>query len=364
MVLALPGPAGGSLGEQVLHTREGERLGQRLVSAGDHRPVPVHQPDIGLVGQQFGHPAVADRSGWVVGPAAVAQAPRLQFGGDLLDGVGAAGIQLERGGDVGGAFGVGFDVGDLPAADGDPDVAVPEGGAGGPSALFGFLSHAVADVGREVVGVELGQQRVQPFGELAFRGGFEPFHDAFQLDAEAAELGADGDVVVEVSGEPVELVDHDHVGVALLADALEHGLELGPVVGAGAFALFDVPVDDEDVVGVGVGEDAFFLVGQRQAVLGEALAGLPFGRHSQMGAAPSKESAGLATWRSGGIGGDPPGGCRLTGNSALGAGRWRQRPRPPHGRAERPRANRSCRQRSGCQLASPPVGRAAGPRAC
>ena len=97
---------------------------------------------------------------------------------------------------------------------------------------------------------------------------------ADQLDPEAAEQGPDGDVVFEVAGEPVHLV-HDHdLDVALLLDAGQHGLELGPVGGAGALAPLDVLPDDVDGVVGGVPGAGFALGGQGKAVLVKALVDL------------------------------------------------------------------------------------------
>ena len=106
--------------------------------AWDQDAVPVDQPDIGLVGQQLGHAAEAERLGWVVAAAAVTQPAGGQFGGEPLQGPVAGGVQLEGGEDVVGAVGVGLDAGDQPPADGFADVAVAEGGLVGQPPCLAF----------------------------------------------------------------------------------------------------------------------------------------------------------------------------------------------------------------------------------
>jgi hypothetical protein len=91
-----------------------EQLGvdQRLVLALDQDPVPVDQAHVGLVGQQLGHAAQAERLGWGVAAAAVTQPAGGQLSREPLHGPVPAGVQLEGGHDVMGAIGVGFDAGD------------------------------------------------------------------------------------------------------------------------------------------------------------------------------------------------------------------------------------------------------------
>jgi len=116
----------------------------------DQDTVPVDQPHVGLVGQQLGHAAQAERLGRVVAAAAVPQPPGGQLSGEPLQGPVAAGVQLEGGDDVVGAVGVGLDAGDQPPPEGFAGVAVAEGGLVGPAALFGLLGHALADLGGQI----------------------------------------------------------------------------------------------------------------------------------------------------------------------------------------------------------------------
>jgi hypothetical protein len=72
-------------------------------------------------------------------------------------------------------------------------------------------------------------------------------------------------------------VDHHDLDVAGLLDAGQHGLELGPLGGAGALAPLDVLPNDADAVLCGVAGAGFTLGGQRQAVLVKALVDLAAG---------------------------------------------------------------------------------------
>jgi len=127
VVFAFAGAAGRAGSQGVLDLLEQLRADQRLVLALDQDAVPVDQPHVGLVGQQLGDAAEAERLGWVVAAAAVAQPAGGQLGGEPLQGPVAAGVELEGGEDVVGAVGVGFDAGDQSPADGLADVAIAQG---------------------------------------------------------------------------------------------------------------------------------------------------------------------------------------------------------------------------------------------
>lgn len=51
-------------------------------------------------------------------------------------------------------------------------------------------------------------------------------------------------MVLEVAGEPVELVDDEAVDASVFRQTCQHGLELGPVGGAGRLATIDVRVGE------------------------------------------------------------------------------------------------------------------------
>jgi hypothetical protein len=227
VVFAFAGAAGRAGGQEVLDLLEQLGADQRLVLALDQDAVPVDHPHIGLVGQEFGHAAEAERLGWVVAATPVTQPAGGQLGGESLQGPVAGGVQLEGGEDVVGAVGVGFDAGDQPPTEGFADVVVAEGGLVGPAALFGFLGHAFADLGGQVGRVELGHQRMDALGEAALGAVVQRLDHADQLDPEAAEQGPDGDVVFQVAGEPVHLVDHHHLDVAVALDAASMAWKAG-----------------------------------------------------------------------------------------------------------------------------------------
>jgi hypothetical protein len=65
-----------------------------------------------------------------------------------------------------------------------------------------------------------------------------------QLHSGLAERGPDRGVVLEIPGQPVELVDHEAVDARVLGQTGKHGLELRPVGGAGGLTWVDVFVGE------------------------------------------------------------------------------------------------------------------------
>jgi hypothetical protein len=151
-----------------------------------------------------------------------------------------------------GAIRIRFDTGHQPPPDRFADVAVAQGGLVGPAALFGLLGHALADLGGQIRRVELGHQGVDALGQAALGAVIERLDHADQLDPETPEQGPDGHVVFEVAGEPVHFVHHHQLNIPVVLDAGQHGLEGGPVGGAGALAPLDVLPNDRDAVLGGV----------------------------------------------------------------------------------------------------------------
>ena len=90
----------------------------------------------------------------------------------------------------------------------------------------------------------------------------------------AAQQGADGDVVLHVAGQPVDLVDHDGVDVAVLGDAGQHLLELRPVGASGRLAAVDVLVDQVPALVPDVADAGLALGGDGEAFLAVAVLGL------------------------------------------------------------------------------------------
>ena len=91
----------------------------------------------------------------------------VEFGNEPFEGPLAGRVQLERGGDVRGAFGVDHDVGDLAPAHRRADVGVTERCRMRPAAHLGLLAHALLDLAGEVGRVELGHQGVDALDQAA-----------------------------------------------------------------------------------------------------------------------------------------------------------------------------------------------------
>jgi len=123
---------------------------------------------------------------------------------------------------------------------------------------------------------------VDALGQAALGAVIEWLDHADQLDPETPKQGPDGDVVLEVAGEPVYLVDHHHLDVALLLDAGQHGLEGGPVGGAGALAPLEVLPNNADPMLGRIAGAGLALGRQRQAVLVKAYVDLTAGRDPQV----------------------------------------------------------------------------------
>jgi len=83
-----------------------------------------------------------------------------------------------------------------------------------------------------------------------------------KLNVRLAKGGSDGGVVLEVAGQPIELVDNEAVDGWVIREASQHGLELRPVGAAGRFPSVHVLVGelptligDEPSAGLGLGGD-------------------------------------------------------------------------------------------------------------
>jgi hypothetical protein len=91
------------------------------------------------------------------------------------------------------------------------DVPVPERSADRPAALGRLLIHALSNLLTEVGRVELGDRGEDPLHELSRGRVLQALRDRVKLHACLTERGADRGVVLEVPGEPIELVDHQAV---------------------------------------------------------------------------------------------------------------------------------------------------------
>jgi len=191
-------------------------------------------------------------------------------------------VQLERSGDVRGAFGVEDDVGDLTPTHRLADVGVAERCGVGPAAHLRLLGHAFLDLAGQVGRVELGHEGVDALDQAARRCLFEVLGDRHQGDAPAPQQCPYGDVVFHVAGEAVDLVDHDCVDIGVLGDAGEHLLQLRPVGGAGGLAAVGVLVDEVPALVPDVADAGLALGGDGEALLALAMLGLLAGGDPQV----------------------------------------------------------------------------------
>ncbi len=230
-----------------------------------------------------GEPRNGDRFGRVVaGSAPVAKAAVGHLMRQALDGPLPGGVQIESNFDERGAFGVRDDVGHLAPTDRFADIEVAEGSLVRVAAELGFLPHALANLARQVGRVELGHQRVDALDQTARGGLVEVLGHRDEGHPAAAQQRADGDVVLHVAGQPVDLVDDDGLDVALLADPRQHGAELWPVGRPGRLALVHVLVHELPALVADAAHARLALGGDREAVLGQVLLGLLLGRDPQV----------------------------------------------------------------------------------
>jgi hypothetical protein len=212
------------------------------------------------------HPVDRADARWV--PQAVPQAPVGQSLGQRGEGQVARGVALEGPHDERGLL-IGLEH-RLAATPGpvSSDVPVSERGADRPAALRRLLVHALADFLAEVGRVELGDRGEDALHELAGGRVLQGFGDRVQLHACLPKRGANCCVVLEVPGQPIELVDHKAVDAGVLGQTCQHRLELRPDGGPGRLAPIDVlvgelpaAIGDEPAAGLGLGWDRVTLLG-------------------------------------------------------------------------------------------------------
>ncbi|MDA8379477.1 MAG: hypothetical protein M0020_01380 [Actinomycetota bacterium] len=228
-------------------TRDGHRLGGVVAVAA-----AVAKPTVGhLVGQAFDRPL-------------------------------PGGVQLEGGPYQRGALGVWDDVRHLAAADRLADVEIAERGLVGVAAELGLLAHALADLAGEIGRVELGHEGVDALHQPPRGGLVEVLGDRDERHSPAAQQRADGDVIFHVPRQAVDLVDHDGLDVAVLADARQHGPQLGPIGRPRRLAPVDVLVDELPALVADAAHARFALGGDGEPFLGQVLLGLLLGRDPQV----------------------------------------------------------------------------------
>ncbi len=108
-------------------------------------------------------------------------------------------------------------------------VQVPERGAVGEPAHLRLLGEPLFDLGCEVGRVGLRHERVDAFDQTPRGGLFHVLGHRHERHALPPQQRPDGDVVLHVACQAVDLVDYHGVDVALFGDTGEHGLERGSV---------------------------------------------------------------------------------------------------------------------------------------
>jgi len=119
--------------------------------------------------------------------------------------------------------------------------------------------------------------------DQASRGGLvEVLGDRDECHPSAAEERPDGDVVLHVSRQAVDLVDDNGLDVACLCHSGEHGPEPWPVGRARGLALVDVLVTELPALVADAPHAGLALGGDREAILGQVFIRLLLGRDPQV----------------------------------------------------------------------------------
>ncbi|MDA8315695.1 MAG: hypothetical protein M0010_11055 [Actinomycetota bacterium] len=283
MVPALARPSYGPGSQQLLDLVEGGTIDERLVAALVLDAVPIDDADVGPMPEQTGETRDGECLGRVVPiPAPVAKPAMGHLLGQALDRPFAGGVQLEGRPDQRGAFGIGDDVGNLATADGLADVQVTQGRLVRVATELGLLAHALSDLVRQVGRVELGHEGVDALDQPSRGGLVEVLGHRHERNAAPAQECPNGDMILHVPCQPVDLVDDDRLDVALLADPRQHRSQLRPVGRPRRLALADVLVEELPALVADAPDARFALGGDGEAVLGEVLLGLFLGRDPQV----------------------------------------------------------------------------------
>nr|WP_239562544.1 hypothetical protein [Agromyces aurantiacus] len=182
-----------------------------------------------------------------------AKPPVGEFGSDVIEGVLAGGIELERQLDERRALGVHRDGADLTAVDPFQSVEIADRCSAERAAVLRLLTHLVRDVGAVGCRSVLIEGRQDAVHQLPLRGVVDLFCRRDEGDPSLLKVGHDDRIVEAVASEPAELVDDDIVDVAFAANAFQHLLERNALchLGAGP-AGFDVLADDGQAELVGL----------------------------------------------------------------------------------------------------------------
>ncbi len=282
--------AHGTGGEQLLDLVEGGPVDERLMAPLVGDAVPLDDADICTMGEQVRHARHGERPGRVAIVAPPVAKPSVRhLLGQALDGPLSGGVQFEGGPHERGALGVADDVGHLAPADRLADVQVPEGRLVGVAAELRLPAHALPDLRRQVGRVELGHEGVYDFDEATRGGLVEALGHRDERHAAPAQERTDGDVVLHVPNEAVDLVDDDGLYVAVLCDARQHGPQPWPVGRPGRLALVHVLVDELSAFVADAPDARLALGGDGEPLFGEVLLGLVLGRDPQVDHATHRE---------------------------------------------------------------------------
>lgn len=127
-----------------------------------------------------------------------------------------------------GALGVGLDGLELVALDDRAYVEASERRRPGRATLLRLLMQPLLGLGREVGRVELGVGGEDRLHVLAERGVVDLLDHRDEFGTCGLDRECDLDVVGEVPGQPVDLVDDHVVEIALSPEPREERLQLGP----------------------------------------------------------------------------------------------------------------------------------------
>jgi hypothetical protein len=163
----------------------------------------------------------------------------------------------------------------------------------GPAALLGLLGHALACLGGQVGRVELGHERVDALHQPSGRGLLQVLGDRDQHNPAAAQQGPNGDMVLHVAGEAVDLVHHNGIDVAVILDAGEQRLELGAVGSSSRLPAVRILVDKIPALIENMPDTRLALGGDRQPFVG-----LFFGGDSQVDGAAHRLGSSRSGWGS------------------------------------------------------------------
>lgn len=212
--------------QHVLDLMPGHLIDERFVITFVKDTLVGHEAFVVGVAQDPVEDVRRDRLAGQLGGAPCAQAERLKFVGHRPKSPLAGCVSLERPADDVRAILIDDHGADLASLVGElPDVQIPERRLAWGSAHLGLLTHALVDLGCEIVRVELRKAAEHAVHELPGRRLVDVLGRGDELGASADDAHVDVDVVLAVAREPVDLV-HDHVVDLGLLDVRQHPLKV------------------------------------------------------------------------------------------------------------------------------------------